>query len=372
MKPIPEPLATSTKLQAENLQLREQLSTLIEQVRRNEDIMRRHQEFDLAFISASSFRELIESIFDALSASSKLDVVTLVLLDSKYEVRRILEGLNIDLSDFPNLFFAQDAAEFGHLRSLKMPELGPFDEKRNSYMFPAQVLTPASVAVVPLWRHHGMIGLLGLGSLDRARFQSGMATDFLEHKGSIVAICLENVINIERLKHLGLTDPLTGVNNRRYVTTRLAEEVVRTRRHAGVMSCIYIDIDHFKKINDTYGHQSGDDVLREVASRIKVELRLSDTLGRFGGEEFVALLPDTHSADATQVAERVRAGISGRPFMLGGQSKQVTASIGVATLRGSEPDQTAEASGQRLVARADQALYQAKESGRNRVCVSEN
>jgi two-component system cell cycle response regulator len=358
------------KLQAENNQLREQLSALIEQVRLNEDIMRRHQEFDLTFISASSFRELIESIFDALSASSKLDVVTLVLLDSKYEIRRILEGLNIDLSDFPNLFFAQDVADFGSLHALRKPDLGPYDEKRNGCLFPEQVLTPASVAVVPLWRHHGLIGLLGLGSLDRSRFMPGMATDFLEHKGSIVAICLENVINVERLKHLGLTDPLTGVNNRRYVTTRLVEEVVRTRRHAGVLSCIYIDIDHFKQINDTYGHQCGDDVLREVASRIKVELRLSDTLGRFGGEEFVALLPETHAADAFHIAERVRAGVGDRPFLLGGKNRHVTASIGVATLEGNDPDQTAEAAGQRLIARADQALYQAKEGGRNRVRAS--
>ena len=78
---------------------------------------------------------------------------------------------------------------------------------------------------------------------------------------------------------------------------------------------MYIDIDHFKQINDTYGHQSGDEVLREVASRIKIELRLSDTLGRFGGEEFVALLPDTHEEDAFHVAERIRVGISDKPFI---------------------------------------------------------
>jgi diguanylate cyclase (GGDEF)-like protein len=357
-------------LQAENQQLREQLALMIEQVRRNEDIMRRHQEFDLAFISSPGFRELIESIFDALSASSKLDVVTLTLLDSKYEIRRILEDLSIDLSEFPNLFFVQDAAEFGVHHSLKLPELGAFDKKRNGHMFPAQVLTPTSLALVPLWRHHGLIGLLGLGSLDPTRFQQGMATDFLEHKASIIAICLENVINVERLKHLGLTDPLTGVNNRRYVGVRLVEEVVRTRRHAGVLSCLYIDIDHFKQINDSYGHQSGDEVLREVASRIKVELRLSDTLGRFGGEEFVALLPDTQPADAANVAERIRVGIAERPFMLGGKSRQVTASIGIATLSGADPDQSAESAGHRLIARADQALYQAKEGGRNRVQAS--
>ena len=107
--------------QSENLQLREQLALLIEQARRNEDILRRHQEFDLTFISASGFRELIESIFAALSAPSELDVVTLAMLDSRYEIRRILQDLNIDLSEFPNLLFFQDADELGALKDLMHP-----------------------------------------------------------------------------------------------------------------------------------------------------------------------------------------------------------------------------------------------------------
>jgi two-component system cell cycle response regulator len=353
--------------QIENLQLREQLALLIAQARHNEDIMRRHQAVDLTFISASSFRGLIESIFDALSASSDLDVVTLALLDSKYEIRRILEDLSIDVKEFPHLLFFQEVSEFGALHTLTMPELGPFDKDRNGHMFPSQEPTLASVALVPLRRHHGLIGLLGLGSRDDTRFTVGMATDFLEHMASIVAICLENVINVERLKHLGLMDPLTGVNNRRYVELRLVEEVGRTRRRAGALSCLYIDIDHFKRINDDYGHQSGDEVLREVATRVKAELRLSDTLGRFGGEEFVVLLPDTQLADAGNVAERIRASISDTPFYMAANQRQVTASIGVASLSVVDSDQTVELAGHALVAQADRALYKAKESGRNRV-----
>ncbi|MFI4939976.1 MAG: DUF484 family protein [Burkholderiales bacterium] len=354
-------------LQTENRQLRQQLALLIEQARQNESVMRRYQEFDLTFIGASSFRELIENIFDASSAQSELDVVTLALLDSQYEIRRILEDLSINLTDFPNLLFIQETADLGPLQALKMPELGPFTEKQYGLMFPPQVLTPASVAIVPLWRHRSLIGLLGLGSQDATRFTRVMATDFLAHRASIVAICLENVINVERLKRLGLMDSLTGVNNRRYVELRLAEEVGLTRRRAGTLSCLYIDIDHFKRINDEYGHQSGDEVLREVASRAKAELRLSDTLGRFGGEEFVALLPDTQLTKASNVAERIRISIGDKPFLLADTSVRVTASIGVAALSSTDPDQTIELAGHKLVARADQALYQAKESGRNRV-----
>jgi len=354
-------------LETENLQLRSQLTELIEQARRNEDIMRRHQEFDLNFISASGFRELIESIFAALSAPSELDVVTLAMLDPRYEIRRILRDLNIDLSEFTNLLFFQDVNELGDLHSLTLPQLGEFDANLHACLFPAPITQPACVGLLPVWRHRTPIGMLALGSLDAQRFTSNMATDFLEHMASIVAICMENVINIERLKHLGLMDPLTGVSNRRYVEQRLAEEIGRTRRRAGDFCCLYIDIDHFKRINDSLGHLAGDDVLREVASRIKTELRLSDTLGRFGGEEFVVLLPETQLADACNVAERIRIGIAEQPFALGQGEQQATVSIGVAALDIAQPDQAVGALGQQMLAQADAALYRAKGNGRNRV-----
>jgi diguanylate cyclase (GGDEF)-like protein len=296
-----------------------------------------------------------------------LDVVTLAMLDTRYEIRRILQDLNIDLSEFPNLLFLQDADDLGALKELMHPALGPFDATGNGVLFPPEVTQPASVALVPLRRHNGLIGLLGLGSLDNSRFTVSMATDFLEHMASIVAICLENVINIERLKHLGLMDMLTGVSNRRYVEQRLTEEIVRTRRRAGDLSCLYIDIDFFKQINDRFGHQCGDEVLREVATRIKTELRLSDTLGRFGGEEFVVLLPETQLSDACNAAERIRAGIANYPFVLGQQTLQVSASIGVAAIDLALPDQSIDLLGKRMLAEADQALYCAKEAGRNRV-----
>jgi two-component system cell cycle response regulator len=176
------------------------------------------------------------------------------------------------------------------------------------------------------------------------------------------------VINNEKLKHIGLTDPLTGVNNRRYVERRLLEELGRSRRQGYALSCMYIDIDHFKKINDSRGHQAGDEVLREVAARIKAELRLSDALGRFGGEEFVVLLIDAELTDAVCVAERIRQSVAEQPLLSsGGAGVTVTVSIGVAALRLPDGGDALETAAQDLLARADQALYRAKGEGRNRV-----
>jgi diguanylate cyclase (GGDEF)-like protein len=195
-----------------------------------------------------------------------------------------------------------------------------------------------------------------------------VATDFIEEQAAIIAICLENVINNERLKHLGLTDPLTGVHNRRYIESRLTEEIRRTQRHRHMLSCMYIDIDYFKQINDRHGHLLGDEVLCEVARRVKSELRLSDALGRFGGEEFIALLIDTDLTGARQVAERIRSSIAARPFALSnGETCHLTVSIGLSTLAPPKDEQAIAAIAQGFLSQADAALYQAKDAGRNRV-----
>jgi two-component system cell cycle response regulator len=355
-------------LLAENALLREQLKTLLEQAHRNQQIMRRHQTLDLKFIGAGSFRELISSVFQAFIDTS-LEVVTLTLLDPDYGIRRILADLQVELDEFPNLLFMQNESELGDLRvRLRKPVLGPYGEQLFGAVFPEPLPAPASAAVIPLIRNGVLIGCLALGSNRQERFVENIATDFLEHQASIVAICIENVINRELLKHIGWTDSLTRVNNRRYIEHRLLEEVGRSSRHGQALSCMYIDIDHFKQINDTVGHQAGDDVLREVAARIKAELRLSDALGRFGGEEFVALLIDADITDASHVAERVRASIGEYPLLLeSGEKLALTVSIGIATLANSDRGLTVESIAQKLLMNADQALYQAKADGRNRV-----
>lgn len=359
----------SNKLIAENSQLRDSLVQLLEQAQRNQQILRRHQAFDLKFIGANSLQELIECIFETLSESSQMDVVTLCLIDGDYDIRRIMSDLSLETSDFPNLLFIDRDVDLGKLLpALHKPVLSRYDGDTHRAIFPPQVLMPASAAVVPLQRQGRLIGCLCLGSLIADRFAEGMATDFIEHLGSIIAICLENVINNERLKRIGLTDSLTGINNRRYLERRFEEEVGRTRRNSTALSCMYIDIDHFKKINDKHGHQAGDEVLQEVAARIKAELRLSDALARFGGEEFVVLLIDAPLSDALVVAERIRSGIASRPVMLSdGISQSVTVSIGLTELQPDDRQHSMEKIAPLLLARADGALYKAKKSGRNKV-----
>ncbi|MFZ6677551.1 DUF484 family protein [Undibacterium sp. Tian12W] len=357
------------ELQHENQVLRARLDSLLELAHRNQSIMARHQSFDLKIIGANSFRELITNIFSALAITSELDVVSLVLFDKMGDLQQMLCDLKIDLNEFPHLVFLRHEVELSQPETaLRKPQLGLYQSLAYSTYFSSFNKKPASIAIIPMRRQGRLIGCLNLGSFKADRFQPNMATDFIERLGSIIAICLENVINNERLTYIGLTDPLTNVSNRRYVEQRMLEEIARARRQRYSIACMYLDIDFFKQINDRYGHQGGDDVLKEVAKRIKNELRLSDTLGRFGGEEFVVVLVNTNLHDAIQVAERIRKSIAGQDFILSEAGTcQATISIGLTTIDENTNYDNATSIARDLVLRADRALYQAKNGGRNQV-----
>jgi diguanylate cyclase (GGDEF)-like protein len=167
-----------------------------------------------------------------------------------------------------------------------------------------------------------------------------------------------------RIREMAITDDLTGLRNRRFVLLRLAEEVVRSHRHGHPLSCVLFDLDHFKRVNDKHGHAAGDATLRAVAAEAQRCCRQSDVLGRYGGEEFLLVLPETDQAGAHAIAERLRSALQALRVEFGGFALGVTASFGVATLwpEGGTPVQP-----EYLVRRADEALYRAKAAGRNRV-----
>ncbi|WP_297508760.1 PleD family two-component system response regulator [uncultured Caulobacter sp.] len=169
--------------------------------------------------------------------------------------------------------------------------------------------------------------------------------------------------NLDNSLELAVTDQLTGLHNRRYMSGQLDALVKRAALGGEPVSALLIDIDFFKKINDTFGHDIGDEVLREFALRLASNVRAIDLPCRFGGEEFVVVMPDTTLADALRIAERIRMHVAGSPFKVahGQELLNVTISVGVSATLGA--DDTPEA----LLKRADQGVYQAKASGRNAV-----
>ncbi|WP_373990201.1 DUF484 family protein [Duganella sp. BuS-21] len=362
-------------LAAENRALRARMAYLLEQAERNHSIMTRHQAFDLDIVSAGNFPDLVGTIFRVLPVISELDSVTLTLIDEDADIRTVMLKLDVVFADFPGLIFVETLDDLGFdlgrrnaYSPVPRPLLGMYERQRHAASFPNAPAGLQSVAQVPLLRNKRIIGSLNLGSCDPTRFTPSLGTDFIEHMASIIAICLENVISNEMLKYIGLTDSLTGVYNRRYIDRRLLEEIARARRQQYPISFMYIDIDHFKRVNDTVGHGGGDEVLREVAGRIKNELRTSDALARFGGEEFVVLLIDANLESAAFVAERIRASVAGSMIALSLELQlSVTVSIGVACLEVGTAEGEPAAIARALIERADELLYYAKDHGRNRV-----
>jgi two-component system cell cycle response regulator len=169
--------------------------------------------------------------------------------------------------------------------------------------------------------------------------------------------------NVQISIEMAITDALTGLFNRRYMESHLASLLEQASARGKPLAVLVLDIDYFKSINDNHGHDAGDDVLREFALRIKRSIRGIDLACRFGGEEFVVVMPETDIAVAAMVAERLRRRIAADPFAInaGGNSIPVTISIGIAALRGAEDNAAS------VLKRADQALYRAKRDGRNRV-----
>lgn len=295
-----------------NYELRKQLKALMSQAQKNEAKLQKLQQQELHFISANSLPELIDLTLQQYRDAYELDYVSLLLIDQDHEIRHVIEFMSPGLLKLPTLIFADShdhlenvvisqAATKEKINPVELqktlfpnfknePYLGKCTDACRDTLFPSINGKEASVAILPLIRHNKFIGALNLASFDTARFIPGTGTDLITRLSSILAVCIENAINNEKLKLLGLTDALTGIHNRRYFMQRLEEEVVRGLRQKLPVSCLFIDIDHFKSFNDVYGHSVGDEVLRYVADIIKKQMRLSDVLARYGGEEFAVLL----------------------------------------------------------------------------------
>ncbi|MBF0102134.1 MAG: GGDEF domain-containing protein, partial [Desulfobacterales bacterium] len=185
--------------------------------------------------------------------------------------------------------------------------------------------------------------------------------DIIQTIMKTVAIRLSVMQRMLRLNMIAAIDPLTGCYNRREMDRKMEQSFANAKRHEHELSVIMFDIDHFKKINDTYGHQSGDEVLKSVSKTVLKEIRKGDILARYGGEEFLLLLPETNKRMAIMIAERLRQQIHQMNVNVNGIDINVTASFGVASL-------TVDMNGQEeLIKEADLKLYEAKTNGRNQV-----
>ena len=213
---------------------------------------------------------------------------------------------------------------------------------------------------LPLVFEDNLLGILWIWGKDLSKADLPIMSIFAKQVG----VSLERARLFQEVQSLAHTDPLTGLQNRRSLFELGRVEFARAQRMNRPFCCMMLDVDHFKQVNDTYGHPVGDQVLRVFADRCKISVREMDMIGRYGGEELIVLLPETDRETAMQVAERLRAAVAATPIKILDAEIAVTVSIGVAT----QDENTNQL--ETLIARADQAMYIAKHRGRNQVAIS--
>ena len=364
--------APHSELEYEIRVLQARLAALTEQVSRNDSLLRKTQERELELLRAGSLAQLFERLILGLRTSYQLDDVELILHDPQHEIRHLLSGDDLALEQLQGVCFVDALTTVApQLANLERPWLGPFHKADHGLLLPG-VARAESLALIPLRRHEQLDGVLVFSSVDPLRFTQELASDFLAHLGLVAAICIENAVNRARLLRSGYTDFLTGFHNRRYLHARLREELARAQRARQSLVCLTIDLDHFKRINDQYGHLAGDAVLREVAQRIDAEMRISDTGARFGGDEFALVLSEAAITDGEKVAARVLHTVRNQPVFIGKVAETITLSIGLAAATPGPGMRDYKVLAERLMAEADAALYRAKSAGRNRIATSPN
>ncbi|MFV2058756.1 MAG: diguanylate cyclase, partial [Thiohalomonadales bacterium] len=303
----------------------------------------------------------------------------MTLIDFDHDVEKLFYGHDTDAktlyeSKLIILDFEKDKKKISTLKTF--PVLGP--DVINQYQWMLGGLEDIehckSAAVLPLIRSNQLIGTLLLLSRDKNRYEAGIATTFLQKLSAMTAVAIENCLNQQRIKEIGYQDPLTQAYNRRYFDLRFADEIERSLRQSDNLACMFLDVDFFKRVNDTYGHHVGDLVLTQLVKLIKEQVRACDIVARYGGEEFAVVLPGVTLEKATEIAERLRKAVetdSRLSCEQGGLS--ITVSIGMDVLSAlTEENMSAQEIGSLLLLHADQALYTAKSSGRNQVVIHQN
>lgn len=235
-------------------------------------------------------------------------------------------------------------------------------DDRHTIRYPG--MKPHGHVIVPLKSMDKVVGVLYLYTIPGTRVDDDKKKLFATIGGQL-GVAIENARLFEKTKELSLQDPLTGLANRSFMNIELRKTFAMARRTKRPLSLIMLDLDHFKKYNDTYGHPAGDKLLVDIAVIIASIMRETDMVVRYGGEEFLIILPETDSSSAVQIAERIRTTIMQTGLLYAGndQPSHITVSQGVATY-----DQTMKIDDEdRIIVMADEALYHAKDSGRNRV-----
>lgn len=320
-------------------------------------------EIGSALTSVLNLDRVLSLIVDSVTRLIGAEICSIMLLDptKRYLRIRVAKGLPKSVIERTIVKVGEGisgwVAQHGQPLLIKDIESHPLFAKKSDSRY-----TTKSLLSVPLKVRGEVIGVLNVNNkVPRGVFVEEDA-NLLMLFATQAAIAIENAHLYEEVERLAITDGLTGLYVHRYFQEMLDNEIKRALRYRHSLSLMMIDIDHFKQLNDTYGHQAGDEVLQQLAKIFKSQAREHDIVARYGGEEFAIILPVTLKEGALSAASRLRRAVEATLFNARGNALRITVSIGVASCP--QDGQTRE----ELISKADQALYAAKRSGRNTIC----
>ena len=322
---------------------------------------RRYQELiDLhKAISLLSLEGISAVLVDRLSSVFSIDYFTLFLYDQDKRKLNLMCHNHPEIeSSFSIPLSSSPIMEAAVLRGQYIREQ---DFSTSSYYRGADnpLFKKGYFVSIPLMIEQEIVGVLNINDVGQDSFDVG-DLDFILNLSEFIAMSISNAVLYEQANKLAVTDGLTGISNRQSVEKSLQIEFERSKRYNSPLSLIILDVDHFKDVNDTYGHQKGDEILIAFASLLKKACRTNDIAARYGGEEFVMVLPQSNAQGAFKIAERVREEMMKISFTGNESNFAVTVSCGVAEFNKDYE------SINKLIAEVDQALYEAKNGGRNR------
>jgi len=347
------------KISQENTELRKKLQQVVERVVENERIMNHFADIEALFLETITLQEFVNRLLAELQ--ERFQVSTALVLTCEHQ--GLGEGFcpQIEHEQF-KWVWSEDLTKriYGSEDPVLINEPLSIDA---DYFLGSLAKPIRSMAVIPLRSHNRLLGGMALASEEAGRYHSGMDTNFLARLGRKISVGIDNVLMFERLRHQSATDPLTGLFNRSRLREALNNEMNRKMRYGTSFSCIMIDMDGFKTINDSLGHAAGDYLLIEFAKLLKSNVRTTDICARYGGDEFVVVLPHTGSEQALITANKL-ADLSARaslPWEEG--TVLLNASFGVASTDCTDTEDPEE-----ILKEADAQLYEAKKSTGLHVC----
>jgi len=331
------------------------ITAILQRLKENEEIAQKFHEIETSILSILNFRDLFEVLLTEIQEKFRVPY-TWISLIAKSEVSGLIAALESSAILKERLNIVERELFMELVGARKKPFL------INAKLKPYFKLLPQnhkyfikSIAVAPISLDGEIIGSLNQADFEATRFQPGMDTTLLERLALKLSLCISNVTAHEKLKFLAFHDPLTGLLNRRVMESVLRREFNRAKRYQSPLTVVFIDLDNFKAVNDTYGHDRGDELLRSVADKLVAMSRDSDIVARFAGDEFVLILPETRSQNAATLITRFQDELVSHPLSAQNGQHRISISYGIAT---TEEDDLRDPA--LLLKKADERLYKDK------------